>query len=223
MPISYRLSKRDSAEAALLEIERRRLSSMDMYVYAVSTMVRSLNLMRTELLEDGAPDCVAAAHATTLALQQILATDADDEYWFTRVSQRFHGSTVDTVLGAYGRARDLVWGIYNAHLGADHDPSCCICVAMCECAGIIWAVKHVCDQAMERAKTQAKAKRRAPNPHQTVPILTPDKGRDEWRITCVRCGVIATVPEKNVTTANELARTHERSARDGDTVKNTHP
>lgn len=223
MPISDRLSKRDSATSALPEIERRRLSSMDMYVYAVSTMVSHLNLMRTDLLDDGETDCVAASEATFLAIHQILGTDSAGDYWFTRVSQRFAGSTVDVVLAAYSKARDIVWNIYGAHQGADHHPDCCICVAMCRCAGVIWAVGYVCDQAMQDAKAKAAAESRKVSPHKTVPVLTHVDVGYEWQIICAKCGVIARVPERNTVTANGLAKTHERTALAGDTNRHVSP
>lgn len=210
--ISERLSHVDAAQAALLDIERRRLSTSDMYQHALLTMSKRLDRLMSDLHDNPTiGGAEVAAILQTLLHNTFNALTPQPESASKRRSA-LSTSDIDLKLIGYSSLRDGISGLYRNHHGRDHADTCVICLALWECAGMISAVERINTGKMAVARHQVQTLYKGQLSHRAsvVPVMIADK--THWRATCPTCGTLATLPGNRFQETASMVTKHRRAA-----------
>lgn len=210
--ISERLSHVDSAQAALLDIEQRRLSTTDMYHHALMVMGRLIDQLVYDMKQIPTiggkaitDEAEALLHNTFSAVTQGSSSTTP---WTERMSTR----DIDLKLIAYSRMRDGVSTMYQGHHGREHEPTCLTCVCLCKCAGMIAAVEKVNAGKMAVARTQVQTLYRGHLSHRASVIPKVANGTTTWHAQCPTCGLLSTFPTHMFQGAQQVVTKHRRAA-----------
>jgi len=213
MPISELLSTRDGAQAALLEMERRRMSTRDTYRYALTEIGKRLDLLQAA---SGGSD-EQSDPAVNRALERLQGTvfGVINSTVDPAVTNMEFLSTVDddAMLMAYGVVRDGLSSLWNKHNGRHHDDRCYVCVSLWKCASIIYAVEHLLKNAMARSIAEGKRRNQSQHPHACTMHIETSHGWRKWMVVCVSCGLLKILPESSTTEAAKLTVEHRRTHR----------
>lgn len=212
MPISSKLSHVDGVQAALLDIERRRLSTSDMYRHGLMSMAGKLDALRTHLTEEpGVKGTYIVPDLESLLSKVSSAMNA--------VTPRTHGGLgsrsiedSDLKLVAYGILRDGIAQMYRDHHGENHSGQCLICLCLHGCASTIGAIERVLSARMATAKAEAKTLHGGQKSHRATPVAATVNGAQSWIVTCPSCGPIDVFPINQAHVAATTAVRHRRGA-----------
>ena len=211
MPISPQLSHVDAVQAVHLEIERRRLSTEDLYQFALSTMAGKLDTLLAHLTEEpGVPGRYLALPLKGLLDKVSTAVDTS--------TPRTHSTkdvpatpAADLALVAYGTLRDGIAQFYSGHLGTLHSDQCLICRCLWLCAAVIDATERELTRRMRVAAQSVKSIHSGQPSHKAAPIPVTYNNVQRWRVTCPTCGILETFPINKTGEAARLAIRHRRS------------
>lgn len=210
--ISEQLSHVDAAQAALLDIERRRLSTVDMYQHALVSMAARLDRLVRDLSDSSMIGNGAIIATLDALLQRVFNAVTPQTQRTHNVRDRLSTRDTDLKLIAYSTLRDGISEMYRNHHGRSHDRECLTCVALWECAGMIAAVDRINTGRMAVARQQIKTVHKGQLSHRSS--VQPRQSGDvtTWLVTCPTCGPLGAYPLNNFQAASTANIKHRRAS-----------
>jgi len=211
MPISRLLSHEDARAESIKDIHARRLSTGDMYAYAIHTMSRHLDEVRTLVIEselDGYEDILTSLQTLMSKVESVVAQQNGDAGGYVDLRS---ARGLDLALASYTVLRDGVSTMYREHPGAEHRRSCAVCVGLWLCAGVISAVEQFLAEGMAEAKRKMSTVHGGHHPHRCILSAVTSVEGQKWHVNCPSCGTVAQFPMSQATKASEAAIRHRRS------------
>jgi len=211
MPVSKLLSHVDARAESIKDIYSRRLSTGDMYAYAIHTISKYIDEICVLIIEsdvDGYEEVVSTLAALMSKVESVVSqrSGASGELVDLRSTEG-----LDLALACYAVLRDGVSTMYRDHPGTDHKRTCAICTGLWLCAGVVAAVEQFLAAGMAQAKRTVNSVHGGQSPHRCTLQTSNTAEGMRWHVICPTCGVVAELPMNQATKASEAAIRHRRS------------
>lgn len=210
MPVSPQLPHADGVQAMVLQIEKRHLSTVDLYRWALSTMAEQLDTLLTHLTEEpGVPGRYIVIPLNALLDKVSTAVHSSAPRMSSGGSSQAM-MDADLALAAYSVLRDGISRLYGNHRGALHSGQCLICRCLWLCATVIDATERTLTQRMKQAHAQLMSTHSGQPSHKAAPVPYKQGGNQRWHVTCPTCGIIGAFAINRTQDAARLAIRHRR-------------